>query len=36
VSNYGNNTVTTYLANGKQTKPTITTGLDVPFGLAVF
>jgi len=31
----GNDTVTTYDQNGNQTTPTITTGLDLPFGVAV-
>jgi DNA-binding beta-propeller fold protein YncE len=35
VASEGNNTVTTYTANGTPTTPTITTGLDFPTGVAV-
>jgi DNA-binding beta-propeller fold protein YncE len=35
VANPGNNTVTTYTANGAPTTPTITTGLNGPEGVTV-
>jgi YVTN family beta-propeller protein len=35
VTNHGNNIVTTYNADGSRSTPTITAGLDGPFGVAV-
>src|SRR5689334_3332206 len=35
VANFGSNSVTTYKADGRQTTPTITSGLSSPWGVVV-